>query len=303
MGAQISKNESVVDVATSIVNNVTNDVLNSATKTVTNTQSIDINLNELNKTCGNMIASVDCKKDPKNMACNKEFMKAFCSNNIGEIKQNIKQTVKFDDKLTNDLSNKIYAELKKKIEQETTMTVSKSSLVAVEMQKNLTKINDSLTNNLVNKSVTESVQSYTNNQIIQLNGAVPTGVYQDVSSNIISTSIVDNIMKNDSDIRSAVDAINKMKYESKGFFDMGLGGFIALGVIFFIIIVIIIVKQILSRRSNNDTSSFGYNNPQFIPMAMPMKPPSRFQRFKSLFRRPVRNKVQPIVGPSDDMIL
>lgn len=280
MGPRLSTNTSIIDVATEIVNNVTNEVITKNSTTVSNTQSITINLNETVKNCASLMKEVNCKQDPRNMACNKEFIKVFCNTDIGAIEQEVTQTVQFNSEVTNELANKIFMELDKNLKNESEMKVTNVGLLSIDEQTNITKIRENFNQELVNRAVTETVNSYANNQIVDLQGAIPSGgVYQKISSDIISTSIIDNILNNSSEIKSAVDAFNKAQYESKGLFDFSLGGLIGLFAILFIFIVIFLIR----RSSGNNPSTY-VNTPPPMMMPPPMMygppPEPRGSRFK-----------------------
>lgn len=284
MGPRLSKNESIIDVATEIVNNVTNEIITTNSTTVSNTQSITIDLEKTIEKCTELIDKTDCSKDPKSMACNGKFMNAFCNTDIGVIKQEITQTVNFDESTTNELSNAVFMELDKNLKSETEMKTTNAGLLSIDMQKNLTQIRENFTQDLVNRAVTDTVKSYSNNQIIDLKGAVPSGgVYQNITSDIISTSIVSNIMNNSSEIKSAIEAINKAKYESRGPFDFSLGGVIGLFVILFILVTVFLIRRSAGGSTSRiDISSdmpppVMYDSP---PVMYGPQPEPRWSRFK-----------------------
>lgn len=238
MGIRFSQNKSVIDAAYSLVNEVTNEVITTKKINVSTTQSVTIDLNERNKVCSDLITNSNCSVNPISMACNQRFMEQFCKTDIGEIKQNMNQKVVFDDVFNNDLSTKIKQKLNDEIDNKSNMDVSGPLGIGIDTQSTLTKINSRITSRNINTAVTNVTQNYSNNQIIKIEGAIPVGgIFQEITSEIISKNIVDNVINNDMELEKLIKSLNDSYYKSRSF-DIGIGVVVMLIVILLAIIII-----------------------------------------------------------------
>ncbi len=223
MGAQVSTDKSQTEIVNEFVTNVCTNVTNSYKRAIAASQEMKIGCDpDVYKTClNNNVAAIsqirteytdllkggfiteETYKERIKVLETKGYMPLPCCS-WTDINQEMVLDISITDTANNNVANEIKSQIKGALEKEKTSNMSGTVGYAEHKNEAITRIQNKVENNFPVDIVNETINSFNFDQKMDLSNSTQSNVTQKTVANILATTIVDTMIKNDADLMTDV---------------------------------------------------------------------------------------------------